>query len=131
MREDPHGYLSIGLHRNKIRKFFLIHRLVAESFIGLCPKGREVNHIDGDKANNYVCNLEYVTRSENHKHAYKIGLKKVMKGEKHPRSKLSDKDIRKIRKMCEAGRYTQKEISRFFGISSGYVSSLWIGARRC
>jgi len=52
-----------------------IHRLVAEAFIGPRPDGMEINHLDGNKRNNAVTNLEYVTRSENYLHAYAIGLR--------------------------------------------------------
>jgi hypothetical protein len=51
-----------------------IHRLVAESFIAFMPK-MEVNHINGDKDDNNVSNLEWVTRSQNIKHSYDIGLR--------------------------------------------------------
>lgn len=68
------GYVIIRLSKNSIRKTYSVHRLVAKVFIiNLDGKG-EVNHIDGNKINNNVCNLEWVTRSENQLHAYKTGL---------------------------------------------------------
>lgn len=72
--EDKDGYKLVtckGLSKNgQVR----VHRLVAECFIGQCPDGHEVNHIDGAKTNNRVENLEYVTSKENSIHAVKIGL---------------------------------------------------------
>ena len=58
-------------------KNYLVHRIVAETF--LCNKNKllEVNHIDGNKKNNSVTNLEWVTRSQNIKHAYITGLNKI------------------------------------------------------
>lgn len=53
---------------------FAIHRLVAITFIDNPDNKPMVNHIDGNKLNNNACNLEWVTCSENHKHAYKTGL---------------------------------------------------------
>ena len=64
------GYLWIRLQG----KCYLIHRLVGTAFIPnpLCKE--TINHIDGNKANNYVSNLEWATQSENNKHAFKTGL---------------------------------------------------------
>lgn len=69
------GYLSIKFTKNKIRTSHLIHRLVAEAFIPNTENKREVNHIDGNKLNNKVTNLEWVTSAENKQHAIATGLK--------------------------------------------------------
>ena len=55
----------------------LVHRMVAETWIPNPNNYREVNHINGDKDDNRVENLEWTTRSENLRHAYRTGLKKV------------------------------------------------------
>lgn len=64
------GYLQISLFKEDKKKDFLVHRLVASAFIPNTYSKRTVNHIDGDKLNNYSSNLEWATYSENHKHAY-------------------------------------------------------------
>ncbi len=72
------GYQQVTLCNETGKKKFYIHRLVAQAFI---PNfgNLEVNHKDGIKTNNSVDNLEWVTRSENNKHAYRIGLKRANK----------------------------------------------------
>ena len=69
-----HGYPKVDLFGGGKRKTVAVHRLVAGVFLGQCPTGHDVNHRDCNKTNNHVSNLEYVTRSENAKHAYKNGL---------------------------------------------------------
>ena len=59
------GYLHIGLHKNGKKKDYLIHRLVAQEFLPNPYNYQEVNHIDEDRKNNYVLNLEWCSRQYN------------------------------------------------------------------
>jgi hypothetical protein len=68
------GYYRIMLAINGIKYYYLVHRIVAETFIDNPKKLREVNHIDGDKLNNTFINLEWVSSKDNKKHAKAIGL---------------------------------------------------------
>ena len=61
----------------------------------------EVNHIDGNKANNNLNNLEYCTHSENIKHAFEIGLEKGKKGEESSSAKLTNRDVIEIREYAK------------------------------
>jgi hypothetical protein len=67
------GYLGLNLHKNTNVHLKAVHRLVAESFLGNYPN-LQVNHKDGNKHNNIVENLEWVTPSQNIIHAYNHGL---------------------------------------------------------
>ena len=71
---DKIGYYSIRLCKNGKSKLVRVHRLVAESFLQRPNKNTEVNHIDGNKLNNFVDNLEWVTHKENMIHAFKNNL---------------------------------------------------------
>lgn len=77
INSDNVGYQVVRLHNGK-GKTFKVHRLVAKAFLGE-PNGLEVNHIDGDKSNNKVENLEYCTRGENLKHCWDNGLRHFVK----------------------------------------------------
>lgn len=95
---DPkidNGYLRVGLSKNNKRIFFRIHRLVLSAFTE--DSNLQVNHKNGIKTDNRLENLEWVTSSENVKHAYETGLKIGMKGEKHPNSKLNNDIVKNIR----------------------------------
>lgn len=73
-----------------------VHDLVAAAWIGEKPSGLCVNHINGIKTDNRAENLEYVTQSDNLKHAYRIGLK-TAEGEANGQAKLTEELVRYIR----------------------------------
>ena len=69
------GYLQVTIHRNDgSSKTSTVHRLVAMLFVMNPDMKTEVNHIDGNKLNNHYTNLEWCTKSENSKHAVRLGL---------------------------------------------------------
>lgn len=70
-------YYKVGLTKDGVQKFFAVHRLLAIAFIPNPENKPCINHIDGDKYNNSLDNLEWVTHSENTIHAFKFGLSKV------------------------------------------------------
>ena len=80
----PNGYYRVSFSINRKRKQFYVHRLIAEYFIPNPNNLPQVNHIDGNKLNNSLDNLEWVTVQENVIHAYKNGLINFRYGENHP-----------------------------------------------
>jgi hypothetical protein len=74
---DGRGYMIVVLSKNGIHKSIRVHRLVADAFLPNPESKTEVNHIDGNKANNRVSNLEWATRNENMSHAFTTGLAKI------------------------------------------------------
>ena len=73
------GYLILSLCKDKKRKTFKVHRLVAQAFIPNLENKPQVNHINGDKTDNRIENLEWATNGENGLHAYKNGLRPNVK----------------------------------------------------
>lgn len=96
------GYVKCGITIKGSSCRFRVNRLVAEAFIPNPENKPTVNHIDGNKYNNRADNLEWATKSEQMKHAYKMGLKKPMRGTLQPRSRLSETDIKWIREHYKA-----------------------------
>ena len=71
--KDKNGYQYVYLAKSGSQKFKFVHRLVAEAFLG-DAESLEVNHIDGDKSNNSVTNLEWITHKDNIVHSFETGL---------------------------------------------------------
>lgn len=71
----PKGYFRVQLAKNGQQKNYMVHRLVADAFLPNSKNRPQVNHLNGDKTNNNVTNLEWVTASENLLHAYDSGLR--------------------------------------------------------
>lgn len=94
-RRSKDGYVMITLPNGEKP----LHRLVAEAFIPNPYNKETVNHIDGNKLNNCVTNLEWATRHEQLQHAYKLGLKKPIRGSENVNSKLTDNDVAYIRRV--------------------------------
>ena len=111
---DYHGY---QLTNSTGSKKHYIHRLVCTAFLEN-PKGDQVtvNHIDGDKYNNELSNLEWSSYSENLKHAYRNGLNKNS-GENNHYTKFSDETISQVREKYATGQYRQSELADLYGIS--------------
>ena len=72
LSKDGGGYPFVNLFKDGVRSTRKVHHLVAEAFLGKCPKEYEVNHIDENKSNNSCDNLEYVTRHDNLVHGTRM-----------------------------------------------------------
>lgn len=128
---DKDGYFMISLWNKGKCKTLRVNRLVAETFIPNPNYKPVVNHIDGDKQNNIVSNLEWCTGSENDLHAYKLGLRKVNKtglgrfGKLNGASKAiymlepdTEEIIKKFDSLADAARYLGRNPSRMSHIAA-------------
>ena len=120
------GYVLVGLRKKGKQKFILVHRIVATAFIPNPENKKQVNHIDGNKLNNHVENLEWCTASENIKHAYKIGLKNKLFGELNYNAKIKKEDVIFIRKNYKPydRDFSRKKLAEMFNISVATVKKI-------
>lgn len=112
------GYVFIDLDG----KTYLLHRVVAECFIPNTENLPDVNHKDGNRQNNCVENLEWISRSDNQKHAYSVlGRKR--------NSVLSDEQMLEVARLRNEEGLPLKEIAASFGINFRTVSEIAKGKR--
>lgn len=118
------GYSHVCLSKDNKKKHFAVHRLVALAFIPNPSKKPEVNHIDGNRSNNNIANLEWVTRAENELHAYRtLGKAPNRPWEGKPRPcarKFTEEQVRAIRndnRPCT-------DIGREYGVSKTAIRDI-------
>lgn len=110
------GYVEIWDGSRRV----LAHRYIWESVHGEIPEGLQINHKNGIKTDNRLCNLEVVTPSENLLHACRTGLKPSLVGMQMPNAKLKDQDVREIRRSNES----QYSLAARFGVHQSIISEI-------
>jgi hypothetical protein len=134
---DNKGYLRVGLIIDGKLKTRKVHRLVAETFLPNEENKPFVNHKDGNKSNNRVSNLEWVTAKENTKHAIQNGLFSFQdserskninpkKGELNGQSKLTEKEVLEIRGKFKPRVYTREMLSLEYGVKPSTIKDIII-----
>lgn len=122
---DKDGYEKVQMmSRDGKRHRYSVHRLVLENFNPVeNMENLQVNHIDGNKRNNKLENLEWVTCSENNRHAYQIGLKN-QKGEHNNATKLTELQVKEIINLLLSKQYTQKEIGQKYNVCEDTIGAI-------
>ena len=115
------GYMRTQI-AGKINKTVTVHRIIAMTFIEPIEGKEFVNHKDGNKSNNCVENLEWVTNQENRNHALINGLH--LCGDKCSYSKLSSKQVLEILELIRDNEYTIKEIAEKFNVSRATITDI-------
>lgn len=116
--DNGNGYLFVPLTKEGRSKNTYVHRLVAEAFLIKSDK-QFVNHINGDKTDNRVDNLEWCTRRENMSHAKENGLMNY--GEKHHNTRLTNIQAGEIRAMWHICGFSMSKIAEIYNCSSSAV----------
>lgn len=122
---DTSGYPIVGLVRQvgSRPKTTKVHTLVANAFLVKGEKCTDVNHINGVKADNRVQNLEWVTHSDNLKHAFRTGLKS-QHGDLHHSKILTSNLVKEIFAKYKPRKVTRKHLAEEYGVSEATVKSI-------
>lgn len=129
---NKHGYCVLTVRPVPKKQVNIrVHRIVAEVFLGICPEGYVVNHKDGNKLNNYVTNLEYVTSSENNIHALENGLrhvadmeKVIKRGEESPHSIITEEMAIEMLKYAYVHNCGCRKLAQIFNTTRGVTGNL-------
>ena len=117
--KSPDGYMKTMLQKDDGGYTTItVHKAIWMGF-NQSTDGLEINHINGIKDDNRLCNLELVTRLENMQHASKLGLLNAMVGSKNGMAKLTEAQVKEIRDVAaNSGRYYgRKELATKYGVS--------------
>ena len=113
------GYPAVWIKEAK--RSFMVHRLVMQAFVGECPKGMEVRHLDGNPVNSHLSNLAYGTTAQNQQDRKQHGTDNA--GTRHGMSKITEDIVREIRHAWSFG-FTQQSIADYFGLSNSHISNI-------
>lgn len=116
------GYLVITVRKDGRQKQLRTHRFIWECCVGEIPKGMVINHIDGNKHNNKLSNLEVVTHKQNVDHAWQVLEREVVvKGEDNGCAKLTEEQAEDIIMLCKKG-WSNPDIAKRYNLHPNYIS---------
>lgn len=114
-------YPNVVLCVDGVRRNMPVHKLVALTFLGPCPAGKEVRHRDSDRYNPRLSNLVYGTRKENWADRHANGT--ALMGEAHSSAKLTARQVKRIRTYYERG-WAQAKLANQFGVTQAAISAI-------
>lgn len=118
------GYPMVNLHIDKRQRSLQVHSLVLRAFAGEPTKGMQAAHLNGERTDNRLNNLCWVTCRENNAHKLKHGTQ--YRGEDHPNSKYTAQHVRQIKKLYQRG-HSRKEICEQLGLPVTFVKDVRSG----
>jgi len=121
-KDKGKAYLKVSLYNIDGTKTFSMHRLLAETFIPNPDNKCCINHKDGNKTNNHLANLEWVTYSENTQHASDTKL--MLRGTDRLNSKLTNDKVIEIANLLQTSDLSFNSIGRIYGVDSGVIRDI-------
>lgn len=118
---DCGGYLQVTAKQNNVQKTIKIHKLVAEVFIPNPNHYPEINHKNGISTDNRIENLEWCNRQQNMRHAHKMGLMNMERGEERYNVKLTDEKVKEIKMLREKNKISTRKLAKMFDISRSTI----------
>lgn len=122
---SPKGYQHVSLYIEGKLRTMTVHKIVTLVFLGERPEGHEVNHKNGVRDDNRLCNLEYLTKSQNNQLSYDSG-RRVVAGTKNANCKLTEEQVRQVCERFVKGDFPSRAaLGRELGISKSTLHSIF------
>lgn len=120
-------YIRVVLHSGGAKETRSVHSLVLEAFVCRRPKGMVGNHKNGNKHDNRLENLEWVTPSQNTQHSFDVLHRNTPRGENHGMAKLTYEKANKIKELYSTGEYGQWDLAKLFSIGRSSIQRIISG----
>ncbi|MHB9029927.1 MAG: HNH endonuclease [Candidatus Latescibacterota bacterium] len=118
------GYCRVGFVYQGKKMEAMLHRIVYLVFRGVIPEGLHINHLDGNRQNNALSNLEAVTPRENVRHSIHVTKSRKSFGENHYKAQLKSSDVVKILYYHHYRTYTKDQLAGMFGVSKSTINDI-------
>ena len=126
---NSHGYKVVSFKKDGVKAVVPVHVLVARAFIkNPCPdKFKIINHLNSDRADNKVENLEWCDHSRNAKHAIEAGKLKITKGSERSTAILNDKKVLAIKLLYKTGEFSHWSLAELFNVGKTTIQRILSG----
>lgn len=120
------GYVMVPRRHNGKFSYFYVHRMIAETFLGPCPPGCLVDHVNEARTDNRLQNLQYVTHRENIARRFRRRARKDsgQRGERNPHRKTNETDVLELRRLHAEKGLTPKQLGPMFNMSATNASDI-------
>lgn len=128
---NSHGYKIVSFKKDGIKKTMYVHVLVAKAFVDnhCVEKFKIVNHLNSDRADNRVENLEWCDHSRNAKHAFEAGKLRIKRGTERKNAVLNEKEVIAIRLLYKSNQFSLWDLSIMFNIGKTTVHKIINGTK--
>ncbi|WP_311431800.1 HNH endonuclease [Facklamia hominis] len=117
---DKDGYKLTSLYKDGKSKSFRVHKLVYEAFNGRVPSGKEINHLNFNRGDNRLVNLDLLSRKDN----VVFSRGNMIAARNSRNSKVTVDEVNEIRNLYASDKYTQAELAKKFGLKKSAISSI-------